>query len=177
MTATTAPDKPEENLTIRTAVRDDCGLILEFISELAEYEKLAHLVSATEERLANSLFGEKPSAEVVIAEWDGQPAGFALFFGNYSTFLGRPGIYLEDLFVRPAFRGAGIGKALLSYLAALVVERQGGRLDWWVLDWNQPSIDFYHRIGAKSLSEWLPMRLEGEALTHVATKSNTSNNS
>lgn len=175
MTATTTPEKTDNKLTIRAAVRDDCGLILEFIKELAEYEKLAHLVSATEARLANSLFGHKPAAEVVIAEWQGEPAGFALFFGNYSTFLGRPGIYLEDLFVRPAFRGVGIGKALLSYLAALVVDRQGGRLDWWVLDWNKPSIDFYHRLGARSLGEWLPMRLEGDELTKVASGDSPAN--
>ncbi|MGI9291296.1 MAG: GNAT family N-acetyltransferase [Gammaproteobacteria bacterium] len=176
MTATTTPENTDNKLTIRAAARDDCGLILEFINELAEYEKLAHLVSATETRLADSLFGHRPAAEVVIAEWQGEPAGFALFFGNYSTFLGRPGIYLEDLFVRPAFRGVGIGKALLSYLAALVVDRQGGRLEWWVLDWNKPSIDFYHRLGARSMSEWLPMRLEGDELTKVATKDTSANN-
>lgn len=171
MTATTAPDQSGKNLTIRAAVKDDCGLILKFIKELAEYEELAHLVSATEERLADSLFGNKPAAEVVIAEWLCEPAGFALYFGNYSTFLGRPGIYLEDLYVRPAFRSLGIGKALLSHLAAQVIERQGGRLDWWVLNWNQPSIDFYHRIGARSMNEWLPMRMEGEALEIVAAQS------
>lgn len=168
MTDTTAPENSDTNLNIRAANRDDCGLILNFINELAAYEKLAHQVSATKERLADSLFGDKPSAEVVIAEWQGKPAGFALFFTNYSTFLGKPGIYLEDLFVPPAFREKGIGKRLLAYLAALVVERDGGRLDWWVLDWNKPSIDFYHRIGARSMNEWLPMRLEGEALKELA---------
>lgn len=165
MTDTIEPD----SLTIRAADRDDCGLILEFITELAEYEKLAHEVSATQECLADSLFGEKPAAEVVIAQWQGQPAGFALFFTNYSTFLGKPGIYLEDLFVRPEFRGHGIGKSLLSHLAGLVIARGGGRLDWWVLDWNKPAIDFYERIGARGMGEWMPMRLTGEALERMAT--------
>ena len=168
MTVTTDPDHQNNKLTIRAAVRDDCGLILEFINELAEYEKLAHCVTATEEQLADTLFCNPPSAEVVIAEWNDEPSGFALFFGNYSTFLGRPGIYLEDLYVRPEFRGKGIGKALLSHLAKLVTDRKGGRLDWWVLDWNKPSIDFYHGIGANSLDEWLPMRLEGKALKKIA---------
>lgn len=168
MIDTTAHENISTELNIRAADRDDCGLILDFIKELAAYEKLAHLVSATEDLLADSLFGDKPSAEVVVAEWQGKPAGFALFFSNYSTFLGRPGIYLEDLFVRPSFRGNGIGKSLLSYLAALVVQRNGGRLDWWVLDWNEPAIDFYQRIGARGMNEWLPMRLEGEALRNIS---------
>jgi GNAT superfamily N-acetyltransferase len=170
MTDIIEPDPTSKNLTIRAAVREDCGLILEFIRELAEYEKLAHCVSATEDLLADSLFNSPPAAEVVIAEWQDVPAGFALFFGNYSTFLGRPGIYLEDLFVRTDFRGLGIGKALLSHIAKLVMDRQGGRLDWWVLDWNQPSIDFYRKLGAKSMGEWMPMRLEGEALVKVAAE-------
>ena len=146
----------------------DCELILSFIRDLAEYEKLAHEVEATEEQLAGSLFGNQPAAEVTIAEWDGEPAGFALYFVNYSTFLARPGIYLEDLFVKPAFRGKGIGLALLSHLARLVVERDGGRLDWWVLHWNQPAIEFYERLGARKMGDWLPMRMEGEALRSLA---------
>lgn len=164
MTATTEPDP----LTIRAAARDDCGLIVQFITELAEYEKLAAEVSATPEKIADSLFGDQPGAEVVIAEWEGQPAGFALFFGNYSTFLGRPGIYLEDLFVRPTFRGRGVGKTLLRHLAALVVKRGGGRLDWSVLDWNQPAIDFYRSLGAQVMNDWRPMRLQGDALRKLA---------
>jgi GNAT superfamily N-acetyltransferase len=164
MTDTIEPD----SLNIRAAVRDDCGLILQFITELADYEKLAGEVSASAEALAETLFGSKPAAEVLIAEWRGQPAGFALYFTNYSTFLARPGIYLEDLFVRPAFRGRGIGKALLAQLAKLLIERAGGRLDWWVLNWNETAIDFYRRIGAKAMDEWLPMRLQGQALRDLA---------
>lgn len=164
MTAITEP----ENLIIRAAVREDCGLILQFITELAEYEKLAHEVTASEDLLIQNLFGDRPAAQVVIAEWNGEPAGFALFFTNFSTFLGRPGIYLEDLFVRPDFRGRSIGGALLRYLAGLVVAQDGGRLDWWVLDWNEPAIDFYRRVGARGMSEWLPMRLEGDALKRMA---------
>lgn len=164
MTATTEP----ESLKIRAAAREDCGLILDLIIELAEYEKLAHEVTATREDLEQTLFGDQPAAEVVIAEWNRTPAGFALFFTNYSTFLARPGIYLEDLFVRSDFRGKGIGKALLRHLAALVVKRNGRRLDWWVLGWNRPAIDFYERIGARGMSEWMPMRLQGEALRKLA---------
>lgn len=143
-------------------------MILDLIGELAEYEKLSHEVVASQDRLEQTLFGSEPAAEVLIAEWRGQPAGFALFFGNYSTFLGLPGIYLEDLFVRPGFRGRGIGKALLSHLAALVLDRGGGRLDWSVLHWNEAAIDFYRSIGARGMDDWLPMRLEGAALESVA---------
>lgn len=155
-------------LSIRPAVREDCGLLLELIGELADYEKLADEVTATRETLEETLFGERPAAEVLIAEWRGRPAGFALFFTNYSTFLARPGIYLEDLFVRPDFRGRGIGRSLLIRLARLVREREGGRLDWSVLDWNRPAIDFYRSIGARGLKEWLLFRLDGEALKSVA---------
>lgn len=155
-------------LSIRPAVREDCGLLLELIGELADYEKLADEVTATRETLEETLFGERPAAEVLIAEWRGRPAGFALFFTNYSTFLARPGIYLEDLFVRPDFRGRGIGSSLLIRLARLVREREGGRLDWSVLDWNRPAIDFYRSIGARGLKEWLLFRLDGEALKSVA---------
>jgi GNAT superfamily N-acetyltransferase len=143
-------------------------LILQFIVALADYEKLRHEVVATEEGLRSTLFGERIGAEVVIADWESRPAGFALFFPNYSTFLGLPGIYLEDLFVFPQYRGHGLGKALLSHLAALVVARKGGRLDWSVLDWNQPSIDFYHSIGARPLDEWTQFRLQGDALLAMA---------
>jgi len=157
-----------ETLTLRAAVREDCGLILEFISELADYENLKNQVSATRELLTETLFGANPAAEVIIAEWNGHPTGFALYFPNYSTFLARPGIHLEDLFVRTEWRGRGIGKALLVHLAQLVLERGGARLDWWVLDWNRTAIEFYDRIGARGLNEWLPMRLEGEALRKLA---------
>lgn len=160
-----------ESLHIRPAVKDDCGLILKLIRELAEYEKLTDEVTATREALAGTLFGDRSAAEVLIAEWRGQPAGFALFFPNYSTFLARPGIYLEDLFVRPDFRGHGIGKALLARLARLVVERGGGRLDWSVLDWNAAAIDFYRRIGATAKDEWLLMRLDGDALRGLGRES------
>lgn len=162
--------KNPEALSIRVAARDDCSLILEFITELAQYEKLAHEVTATREDLEEKLFGEHPAAEVLIAEWKGAPVGFALYFTNYSTFLARPGIYLEDLFVRPDYRGNGIGKALLSRLARIVIDRKGGRLDWWVLKWNRPAIEFYEGIGAICMDEWMPMRLEGEALTKIANK-------
>ncbi len=155
-------------ITIRPAVVADCGLILQFIEALADYEKLRHEVVANEDSLRATLFGDRVGAEVLIAHWEHQPAGFALFFPNYSTFLSRPGIYLEDLFVFPSFRGRGLGKALLSHLAALVVEREGGRLDWSVLDWNQPSIDFYRSIGARPLDEWTQFRLQGDALLAMA---------
>lgn len=166
MSAITKP----EALNIRAAARDDCGLILEFITELAEYEKLAHQVTASRKDIEEKLFGDRPAAEVMIAEWNGAPAGFALYFTNYSTFLSRPGIYLEDLFVRPEYRGKGIGKALLARLARIVVDRKGGRLDWWVLKWNRPAIEFYEGIGAIGMDEWMPMRLEGEALRKIANK-------
>jgi GNAT superfamily N-acetyltransferase len=164
MTATIEP----ERLNIRSAVREDCGLILSFIRVLADFETLLHEVTASREALEQTLFGDQPSASVLIAEWDRQPAGFALYFTNYSTFLARPGIYLEDLFVKPEFRGHGIGKSLLKHLASLVIAKAGGRLDWWVLHWNEPAIDFYRQIGAKDMKEWLPMRLEGNALRSMA---------
>lgn len=155
-------------ITIRSANQDDAALILSFIKGLADYEKLAHEVVATEAELQRTLFGERPSAEVLIAEYEGQATGFALFFTSYSTFLARPGIYLEDLFVLPRFRGHGIGKTLLTYLAGLVVERNMGRLDWSVLDWNEPAIKFYEQIGARGLTDWMQYRLDGEALQQLA---------
>lgn len=158
----------EKHLKIRPAQAQDCALILEFIRELADYEKLAHEVVATAADLEASLFRNAPVAEVVIAEWHGKPAGFALYFANYSTFLGRPGVYLEDLFVRPAFRGHGIGKALLAQLAGIVIERGWGRLDWSVLDWNSPAIEFYRSLGAQPLDDWTQYRLDGDALSSVA---------
>jgi GNAT superfamily N-acetyltransferase len=159
---------PANSLLIRPANAADSELILAFIRELAEYEKLAHEVSATVAQIESTLFGENPVAEVVIAEWEGRPAGCALFFANYSTFLALPGVYLEDLFVRPEFRGKGIGKALLSHLAGIVVERGWGRLDWSVLDWNEPAINFYVGLGARPLDDWTQFRLDGEALKAVS---------
>lgn len=158
----------QDSITIRSATKNDAGLILSFIQRLAEYEKLAHEVVGTKQDLQRTLFGDKPSAEVLIAEHNGKPAGFALFFTNYSTFLARPGIYLEDLFVQPEYRGLGIGKALLAFLAGLVVERKMGRLDWSVLDWNAPAIKFYEQIGARGLTDWTQYRLDGEALRKLA---------
>ncbi len=160
--------KSLSSIHIRSAQAADSALILGFIIALAEYEKLRDQVVATEQSLHETLFGPGAVAEVLIAEWARQPAGFALFFPNYSTFLARPGIYLEDLFVFPEFRGRGLGKALLAKLAALTVKRKGGRLDWSVLDWNQPSIDFYRSIGAKPLDEWTQFRLQGDALLSLA---------
>lgn len=155
-------------LHIRTAQPDDVALILALIGELAEYEKLSDQVVADPLQLAEHLFGPRPYAEVLIGEVDGQAAGFALFFHNYSTFLGKPGIYLEDLYVRPTARGAGLGKALLGSLAGLAVERGCGRLEWSVLDWNQPAIGFYQRLGARPQDDWTGYRLSGAALTDLA---------
>ena len=159
---------PHDSVTIRPANKNDAALILSFIQGLAEYEKLAHEVVGTEGDLQRTLFGEKPAAEVLIAEYHGKPAGFALFFTSYSTFLARPGIYLEDLFVLPKHRGFGIGKALLTFLAGLVVERKMGRLDWSVLDWNEPAIKFYEQIGARGLTDWTQYRLDADALHQLA---------
>jgi GNAT superfamily N-acetyltransferase len=155
------------SLAIAPAVPGDTGLILQLIRELADYEKLPHAVTATEDDLARTLFGSSPSAEVRIARWDGQPAGFALFFPNYSTFLGKPGLYLEDLFVRPAFRRHGIGRALLRELATIANRRGYGRVEWAVLDWNEPAIGFYRKLGAEPMSDWTVFRLTGEALTRL----------
>jgi GNAT superfamily N-acetyltransferase len=149
---------------IREATEADVPLIFRFIKDLAEYERLAERVVATEEMLRRTLFGNPRFAEVIIAEENGEPAGFALFFHNYSTFLGQPGIYLEDLFVREEMRGRGYGKALLARLARIARERGCGRVEWAVLDWNEPSIKFYRSIGAVSLDDWMIMRLTGDAL-------------
>ncbi len=151
-------------LRIAPATERDVPLILSFIKKLADYEKLSHQVVATEDMLRDALFGSRPAAEVLIAYWDDEPAGFALFFHNFSTFLGRRGIYLEDLFVDPAQRGKGIGKALLIHLAKIAKERNCGRFDWSVLDWNKPAIDFYKSLGAVPLEDWTQFRLTGEAL-------------
>jgi GNAT superfamily N-acetyltransferase len=158
--------------TIRAAVASDTPQILAFIRELAAYEKLAAEVVATEEGLSATLFGPEPAAEVLIAEVNGAPAGFALFFHNYSTFLGQAGIFLEDLFVRPEFRARGVGRALLAHLAALARDRGCGRLEWSVLDWNTDAIGFYRRIGATAMDDWTTYRLTGESLARLAADGN-----
>ncbi|HKF78827.1 MAG TPA: GNAT family N-acetyltransferase [Candidatus Dormibacteraeota bacterium] len=156
-------------LSIRGATEADVALVAALIRELAEYERLLHEVTMTEDGLRTALFGSRPCAEVAIAEGgDGEPLGFALFFHNFSTFLGLPGIYLEDLFVRPAHRSRGVGRALLEHLAGLARERGCGRLEWSVLDWNQPAIGFYRRLGAVPQDEWTTYRLTGPALERLA---------
>jgi GNAT superfamily N-acetyltransferase len=155
-------------LEIRSATRDDVPLILSFIKELAEYERLSQEVVATEEGLRDSLFGERPVAEVLIGHLGDEPAGFALFFHSFSTFLGRPGIYLEDLYVRPEHRGSGLGRELLRTLAELCVTRGLSRLEWSVLDWNAPSIEFYRAAGAVPMDGWTVFRLTGDPLTDFA---------
>jgi GNAT superfamily N-acetyltransferase len=157
------------SLSIRDAVPGDLPLIAALIRDLAEFEKLSHEVRFDEEVLGRKLFGERPYAEVLIGEIDGTAQGFALFFHNFSTFEGRPGIYLEDLYVRPEARGAGLGKAMLRHLAALALERDCARLEWWVLDWNAPAIGFYRSIGALPMDEWTVMRMNGEALAELAS--------
>lgn len=154
--------------TIRSATPDDMPLIAQLIRDLAEYEKLSHEVRFDEATLERHLFGPRPMAEVVIGEIDGEPQGFALFFHNFSTFEGRPGIYLEDLYVRPSARGAGLGKALLLHLAGLAQERGCARLEWSVLDWNEPSIAFYRSLGAKPMEQWTTMRVDGPILAQLA---------
>jgi len=162
--ASASPDR----LRIAPATAQDVAVILRFIEKLAEYEKLSHECVATEAALRKWLFGSHPMAEVLLAYWAAEPAGFALYFHNFSTFLARPGIYLEDLFVEPAHRGKGIGKALLIRLAAIATERGCGRLEWSVLDWNKPSIEFYRKLGAVAKDEWTIFRLTGEALHNLA---------
>ncbi|HIT18873.1 MAG TPA: GNAT family N-acetyltransferase [Candidatus Fimivivens faecavium] len=157
----------EGSLLIREAVPGDEGIILEMIKELASYEKLLDRVTATEEILRDSLFQRK-KAQALLAEYEGVPAGYALYFYNFSTFQGKPGVYLEDLYVRPRFRKLGIGRRLLSALAQLAVEEDCGRLEWICLDWNEPSIRLYRRLGAKPVDGWTVYREEGEALTNLA---------
>jgi GNAT superfamily N-acetyltransferase len=158
-------------MTIRPAVAGDVRLMLALVRELAEYERSPESAVATEEDLLREGFGAQPRFQCAIAEWDGEPAGFALYFYNFSTWTGRAGIYLEDLFVRPAHRRKGIGKELFRYLAAQTVKENLCRLVWQVLDWNQPAIDFYVSLGAKPLSDWRTMRLSGDALEALAKKS------
>ena len=157
-----------DDIRIVQATERDIPLIHAFIRELAEYERFLHQVIATDDQLRRTLFGPRPTAEIVIAYDGAEPAGFALFFQSYSTFLAKPGLYLEDLFVRPSARGRGIGRRLLTHLARLAVERNYGRLEWRVLDWNEPAIRFYRSIGAEPLSDWTEFRLTGDALRALA---------
>ena len=159
-----------EDVSLRPAVREDVPLILELICELAEYERLRDSVVADADTLTANLFGEQPDAEVVIAEWRGEPAGFALYFHNFSTFMGRRGLYLEDLFVRPRFRGHGIGRVLMSHLAKLALERGCGRFEWAVLEWNEPAIRFYRAIGARGIDDWRIQRMTGDAIAKLAAE-------
>jgi GNAT superfamily N-acetyltransferase len=158
------------DIVVRPAAADDVPLIFSFIRELAEYERMSDQVAADEVRLRQTLFGARPAAEVLIAAIDRTPVGFALFFQNYSTFLGKPGIYLEDLFVRPQWRGRGAGRALLMQIARLARQRGCGRVEWAVLDWNEPAIGFYTALGAKPMADWTVFRLSGEALEQFAAK-------
>lgn len=158
-----------KNFKIRFAEEKDLTLILIFIKELALYENLLDEVVATEEILRDSLFVRR-KAEVIIGEYEDRPVGFALFFHNFSTFLGKPGIYLEDLYVRPVMRGKGLGKTMLSFLAKLALERDCGRLEWWCLDWNEPSIKFYKHLGAKSMDDFTVYRVCDKALTELASE-------
>lgn len=156
-----------EHVMIRTAKPSDVPVICQLIRDLAEYERLSHEVVLSEEKVKEHLFRERPYAEVLLAEEETEVVGFALFFYNYSTFLGKPGLYLEDLFVKPANRGKGHGKKLLTALAKLAVERDCGRMEWAVLDWNEPSIQFYKGLGAGTMDEWTTYRLTGEALVQA----------
>jgi GNAT superfamily N-acetyltransferase len=155
-------------LSIRPATPKDAALIVQFVRDLAEYERDPKAAVASEEDFLRDGFGADPKFKVVFAEWEGKPAGFALFFYNYSTWQGRPGLYLEDLFVKPEFRGKGIGKALLLHLAKIAVENNCGRYQWQVLDWNIPAIEFYKSLGAELMKEWLTMRVEGSGLKKLA---------
>ncbi|HEY1308830.1 MAG TPA: GNAT family N-acetyltransferase [Vicinamibacterales bacterium] len=157
-----------DHVSIVPAHEHDVPVILQMINGLAEYEQLSHEVVATEESLRASLFGPRPAAEVVLAYSDRTPVGFALYFHNYSTFLGRSGLYLEDLFVVPAWRGRGVGRKLLGHLASIAVARACGRMEWAVLDWNESAIGFYRRLGARVLDDWRICRLSGEALSRAA---------
>jgi GNAT superfamily N-acetyltransferase len=159
------------DISIRAPREDEMGVVLQFIRDLAHYEHLEHEVVATEDKLREALFGPRPHAEVVFACLEAEPVGFALFFHNFSTFLGVPGIYLEDLFVRPGARGQGVGRRLLAWLAATAVDRGCGRLEWAVLNWNEPSIQFYRKLGAVPMDEWTTYRVTGPALSNLARES------
>ncbi|MBX3007286.1 MAG: GNAT family N-acetyltransferase [Melioribacteraceae bacterium] len=158
----------ENIIVIRKGTAKDVSIILELIKALADYEKAPHEVIADEKLLTQNLFGDKPYAETLIADYDGEPAGFALFFHNFSTWVGKPGIYLEDLFVKPHLRGKGIGKKLLIQIAKIAVERDCGRFEWAVLDWNEPSIQFYKNLGAKPMDEWTIFRMTEQQIKVLA---------
>jgi GNAT superfamily N-acetyltransferase len=157
-----------ENLNIEPATETDVPTILDFIRKLAEYEKLPHEMKATGADLREHLFGPNPAAEVILAKLDAKPVGFALFFTTFSTFVGRPGIWLEDLFVLPEHRRGGIGRALLRAVASIAVQRNCGRLEWSVLDWNKPAVELYQKLGATAMSDWTIQRVMGEALIRLA---------
>lgn len=156
-------------VSLRFATEDDVPLILSLIKGIAEYEKLLHEVIATEELLKENLFGKRRTAEVILAFYNNEPAGFALFFHNFSTFLGKPGIYLEDLFVKLELRGKGIGKILLTYLGKLAIERDCGRVEWSVLDWNEPAINFYKKLGALPMDGWTVFRITSDRINNLAS--------
>jgi GNAT superfamily N-acetyltransferase len=162
--------KQPHSLSVRPAAAADVDLVLGFIRELAEYERLSHEVTATREQIHAALFGPRPYAEAVLGCVDGEPCGFALFFHNFSTFLGKPGLYLEDLYVRPSARGRGLGSYLLAWLAALALERDCGRFEWAVLDWNEPALKVYRSLGARAADDWTIQRVTGEALVRLAAK-------
>jgi GNAT superfamily N-acetyltransferase len=161
---------PLHSLSVRPAAAADVELVLGFIRELADYERLSHEVTATPEQIHAALFGPRPYAEAVLGCIDGEPCGFALFFHNFSTFLGKPGLYLEDLYVRPSARGRGLGSYLLAWLAALALERDCGRFEWAVLDWNEPALKVYRGLGARAADDWTIQRVTGEALRQLAAK-------
>lgn len=160
------------DVSLRFATETDVHLILSLIKGIAEYEKLLHEVIATEELLKENLFGKRRTAEVILALYKNEPAGFALFFHNFSTFLGKPGIYLEDLFINPELRGKGIGKILLTYLGKIAIDRDCGRIEWSVLDWNESAINFYKKLGARPMDEWTVFRVTGEAIEKLADQFN-----
>jgi GNAT superfamily N-acetyltransferase len=155
---------------IERATESDVPVILRLIKDIAEYEELSHEVVATEARIRASLFGPRPAAEAILAYADAEPVGFAVFFHNFSTFLGRPGMYLEDLFVQPAWRKQGLGRLLIAHVAKIAVERECGRMEWAVLDWNEPAIRFYRTLGARGMNEWTVFRLTGTELHALAEK-------
>lgn len=161
-------ETPLAGFRMRFATPEDVPLILQFIGDLATYEKLSHEVTATVDLLTEALFGERPAAEVLLGYRYDHPVSFALFFHNFSTFVGRPGLYLEDLYVTPEHRGLGIGRVMFGYLAGLACERGCGRMEWWVLDWNRPAIDFYASLGARPMDDWTVFRLQGAALEQLA---------
>ena len=167
--------KSSPQLSLRPAQSDDVPEIHALLLELADYERLGHTVEATEDSLHEALFGARPAAEAIVAEIEGRLVGYALYFTTYSTFVGRSGLYLEDLYVRPAVRGQGIGKQLLARVADAAVRRNCGRLEWAVLDWNQPSIEFYRRLGAYAMDDWTVFRMTGESLAALAPIADASN--